>query len=284
MRPFDIRRPRTVGEVSVGEDAALYCGGTELLLVMKQGFARYEELVDVKGIPELRELSLDGDVVRIGAAVTHRELELSPLIRQHLPLLSEVEHNVANVRVRNVGTIGGNLCFAEPHSDMGLTAILLGGTMVTGRRRIAAEDFILGAYESCLEPGELLVRLEFPVSSPRSAAGYQKFQFHERPTAAAGVVLTASDDGRTCLSARVAIGAAGPMPKRVADAEALFAGRGWEQVLADARQAGRRAAAISDPIADLTGSEEYKAHLIEVFVERATRQAVERLQQGGIAR
>jgi carbon-monoxide dehydrogenase medium subunit len=285
MRAFRIRGCASVADATVGGgDGAIYAGGTELLLVLKQGLARYEELVDVKGIPELRELAADGDTVRVGAAVTHRELELSPLIREKLPLLAEVERGVANVRVRNVGTIGGNLCFAEPHSDMGLTCILLDGTMVTNRRRIPAADFLAGAFETCLEPGELLVRVEFPVMSPRSAAGYQKFQFHERPTAAAGVVLTAGEDGTGCAAARVATGAAGPVPKRVPAAEALFVGRPWAEVLASARDAGRRAAAVCDPIADLTGSEEYKAHLVEVFVERATRQAVERLREGGHAR
>lgn len=284
MRPFEIAPCETVEDVKPGEDAAIYCGGTELLLVMKQGFARYEKLLDVKGIGELHALAVDGDVVRVGAAVTHREIELSPLLRERLPLLPEVEQNVANVRVRNVGTIGGNLCFAEPHSDMALTCILLDGTMVTSKRRIPAEDFVVGPYETCLEPGELLIRVEFPVASPRSAFGYQKFQFHERPTCAAGVVLTAGEDGRNCAAARVAIGAVGPEPKRVPEAEAMFAGQTWEQVLAVAREAGRKGAAISDPIADLTGSEEYKAHLVEVFIDRATQQAVNRLREGGIAR
>lgn len=133
-------------------DAAYYAGGTELLLVLKQGFARFGRLIDVKAIPELTQLSEpQPGLLRIGAAVTHRRLETSPLVAGLVPLIPYVEHDVANIRVRNVGTIGGNLCFAEPHSDMGLLTLLVEAKLAVlgaaGVRTIDARDFFRGAYE-----------------------------------------------------------------------------------------------------------------------------------------
>src|SRR4029077_1999458 len=100
-----------------GDDAVVYCGGTELLLVLKLGLAAYPNLLDLKGIPELRVFEERDGTLRIGAAVTHRELESSPLVHRLVPALAEMERRVANVRVRSVGTLGGNLCFSDPHSD-----------------------------------------------------------------------------------------------------------------------------------------------------------------------
>jgi carbon-monoxide dehydrogenase medium subunit len=293
MRPFAIHPCRTVAEAVAalrehGDEAVAYAGGTELVLVLKQGLARYAHLVDVKTVPELSAVAVDDGRVRIGAAVTHRTLETDRRVRERLPLLAEVEHDVANVRVRNVGTLGGNLCFAEPHSDLALCCLLLDAEMSVegpgGARRVPAADFVRGAYETCLQPGEILVSVGFPAMGERSAAGYQRFRIHERPTCAAGVVLTASADGRTCAEARVGVGAAGPVPRRVPSAEALLAGRPWDEVLASAREAGRHAAEAADPLPDLTGSVEYKAHLVEVFVERAAHQAAGRLRERGQAR
>src|SRR5439155_536122 len=122
LPPFELHRPSTLEEASellerYGDDAALYCGGTELLLLLKLGFASFGHLVDVKGIEELQGVRAENGAIAIGAAATHRALERDALVLERLPALAAMERGVANIRVRNVGTLGGNLCFSDPHSD-----------------------------------------------------------------------------------------------------------------------------------------------------------------------
>ena len=122
LPPFTVHRPGSVEQASrlladLGDDAAAYCGGTELLLAMKLGLAGYEHLVDLKRVYGLRGIGTDGGAVRIGAATTHHEIETSATLRARYPEMRAMISRVANLRVRSVGTLGGNLCFADPHSD-----------------------------------------------------------------------------------------------------------------------------------------------------------------------
>src|SRR4030095_6639540 len=122
LRKFTIHQPKSVAEASqmlaqFGETSRLYAGGTELLLAMKHDLLRYENLIDVKTIPGLDKIETRGSSIVIGSGVTHRALERSNVIKEKLPVLAEMESKVANIRVRASGTLGGNLCFAEPHSD-----------------------------------------------------------------------------------------------------------------------------------------------------------------------
>ena len=124
LQPFRLEEPTSVGEASAllaqhGESARIYAGGTELLLVMKEGLLHYERLVNIKQIPGIAGVSLKDGTLCIGAATPHRTLERSPEVRTHFPTIAAMESHVANVRVREVGTLGGNLCFAEPHADPG---------------------------------------------------------------------------------------------------------------------------------------------------------------------
>ena len=139
LAPFTLHRPGSVGQASrlladLGDDGAAYCGGTELLLAMKLGLASYEHLVDLKRVDGLRGISagVDGGV-RIGAAATHREIETSAALRARYPEMPAMISQVANLRVRSVGTLGGNLCFADPHSDPASFLMAVGATLVCQR-------------------------------------------------------------------------------------------------------------------------------------------------------
>ena len=165
LRRFRLEEPETVAEASellsrFGESAKVYAGGTELLLAMKEGLVHYERLINIKQLKSLRQIKSDNGAISIGALCTHNELETSPVIRQTLPALHMLERNVANVRVRQAGTLGGNLCFAEPHADPGTLLMALGATMVAdnaaGRREFSAEEFFVDAYETSLRDDELL--------------------------------------------------------------------------------------------------------------------------------
>ena len=191
LRKFAIHQPNTVAEASqmltqYGEKGRLYAGGTELLLAMKHDLLRYEHLVDVKTIPDLNKIELKNGALIIGGSATHRAIERSPLVKQNLPVLAEMETKVANIRVRACGTLGGNLCFAEPHSDPATLLTALGAKAhVQGKaaaRTVAMDKLITGAYETSLASDELLVGVEVPVLAKNQRAAYLKFQLKERPT------------------------------------------------------------------------------------------------------
>ncbi len=295
LLPFELHHPLTVAEAVAarerfGDAAALYAGGSELVLVMKEGLAAYEHLIDVKSIPECRELALrDGKspALRIGAAVTHGVLERSPLVRERFPLLAEMEAVVANARVRSVGTLGGNLAFAEPHSDPP-TALLVHDATVTiagprGARTLPLADFIRGSYETALEPDEILVHVDVPEPSAPAAAAYVKFGFHERPTIGIAVLLRLDATRQHVADARIAVGCVGPVPARLASVESAVLGVSratLEHGFAGAAQAGEGLDAVSD----LHGSADYKRHLVGVFVSRALATAARRAGAASAAR
>src|SRR5262245_62230346 len=165
LRPFTLHRPRTVEEAcallgQLGDDAAPYAGGTELLLLMKEGLLRPRHLVDVKRIPALDAIDGDGTRLVIGATVTHRAVERSPLVNARCPVMASVARHVANVRVRNVGTVGGNLAFADPHSDLATLFLVLDASVELvsprGRRELSLDDFVRGPWETARRPDDLL--------------------------------------------------------------------------------------------------------------------------------
>ncbi len=283
LRRFRLEEPETIPEASAllarhGESARIYAGGTELLLVMKEGLAHYDRLVNVKKIPGLDQIKLDNGSISIGALATHRRLTADPLLRQHLPALAALEENVANIRVREVGTIGGNLCFAEPHADPGTLLLALGATLVAAkgneRREIPIERFFVDAYENALAEDELLAEIRVPRLPAHSAAAYLKFGYLERPTV--GVAVFLALDGGSVRDARVAVGCAGPTPRRIAAAEEILRGKSLDEASRRLGEAGAAAGRASDAIGDLHGSKEYKEHIVGVLLKRAFAQAAER--------
>lgn len=255
LPPFRLERPTDLGDalrLRAG-GAAAYGGGTELLLAMRIGLLQPESVVDLKRLPELKGTALDGDVLVIGAGSTHEEIAGAALVRRHIPILAKVASHVGNPRVRSQGTIGGNIVFAEPKSDVVPTLIALEGELVlrgpSGERTVAVQDMIQGPYWTDLADDEILVRICVPVI-PGRRASYEKFQTLGRPSI--GVAARTDADG----SARIVVGSVCEVP-HVVDLAAL---------------------ADVDPVAiagevdvspDLTGGVEYKRHVTAVIIERA---------------
>ena len=282
LRRFQIHQPKTIGEAAemlahYGESGRLYAGGTELLLAMKHDLLRYEHLVDVKTVPGLDKIELKDSFLRIGGTATHRAIENSSLVKERLPVMAEMARHVANVRVRTTGTLGGNLCFAEPHSDPATLLVALEArARVEGRggeRTLGIDGLIAGAYEPALAEDEILGAVEIPLPSKFQRAAYLKFQTHERPTLGLGLVLHLDDSGRSITKARAVVGSVSPKPCRSEKVDALLVGprATVEKQLGDAALA---LAAAVDPVDDLEGSAEYKRHLIGVFLRRAYAQAL----------
>ncbi len=275
LRKFAIHQPHTVAEASqmlaqYGEKGRLYAGGTELLLAMKHDLLRYEHLVDVKTIPDLNKIELKNGALMIGGSATHRAIERSPLVKQSLPVLAEMETQVANIRVRACGTLGGNLCFAEPHSDPATLLTALGAKAhvqsKAGARTVAMDKLITGAYETSLADDELLVGVEVPVLAKNQRAAYLKFQLKERPTL--GLALFLEFDGDSIRKAAAVVGSVSVAPTQSDQANGLLTGARSqvEKQLGDAAEALAQAA---DPVDDTEGGADYKRHLIGVFLRRA---------------
>lgn len=283
LRRFRLEEPSSVKEVSellarYGESAKVYAGGTELLLVMKEGLVQYERLINIKRLEGLNEVKLDNGTLRIGALCTHHQLETSTALQKNLPSLVKLEQNVANVRVRQVGSIGGNLCFAEPHADPGTLLIAVGAKLVaeksSAKREIAAEDFFIDAYETCLESDELLTEIRVPAPGAQSGIAYLKFGYLERPSVGAAVALTLNGGGKSVSDIKIAVGCAGPAPKRVAEAEELLRGKGIDEATQNLPKAGAVAGSAAQAISDLHGSQEYKEHIVGVLLKRAFQNAL----------
>jgi carbon-monoxide dehydrogenase medium subunit len=284
LRRFRLEEPESVQAAAqllarYGESARVYAGGTELLLVMKEGLAHYERLVNVKKIPNLDQVRQDNGVISIGALSTHRQLSLSPAAQRHLPAFAAMEANVANIRVREVGTIGGNLCFAEPHADPGTMLLVLAARLVaakeTGSREIPIDNFFVDAYETRLEPDEILTEIRVPLLPARSGVVYLKFGYLERPSVGVALFLSLNENANSIAEARVAVGCVGPIPKRIQEAESLLKGKSVNEASRSIADAGAAAARASQAISDLHGSQDYKEHIVGVLLKRAFQQAVE---------
>ena len=280
LRRFRLEEPESVQEAAdllnrYGDSAKVYAGGTELLLAMKEGLVHYERLINVKQLKGLNEVRLDNGTVSVGALCTHHQLESAPLLKERLPALVELEKNVANVRVRQAGTIGGNLCFAEPHADPGTLLLALGATLVaqrsSSRREIAAADFFIDAYETSLAADEVLSEIRIPAPAAKSGIAYLKFGYLERPSVGVAIALTLNGG---ISDAKIAVGCAGPAPKRVAEAEAMLKGKSIEEATRNLASAGQVAGRAAQAISDLHGAQDYKEHIVGVLLKRAFQQAV----------
>jgi aerobic carbon-monoxide dehydrogenase medium subunit len=281
LKRFRLEEPQSVAEVSellgrFGDSAKIYAGGTELLLAMKEGLVDYERLINVKHLNGLNDVNVAHGTISIGALCTHHQLESSNALKEKLPSLVKLEENVANVRVRQAGTLGGNLCFAEPHADPGTLLIALGATLVaekgSSKREIAAADFFVDAYETSLAEDEVLTAIRIPAPDPDARSAYLKFGYLERPSV--GVALALNLTGGVVCDVKIAVGCAGPAPKRVEEAEALLEGKSTDEALRQIVPAGAIAGRASQAISDLHGSQEYKEHIVGVLLKRAFQSAI----------
>ncbi|MDA8313792.1 MAG: FAD binding domain-containing protein [Actinomycetota bacterium] len=275
LPPFEVHRPSSLHDASrllrdLGGDAVPINGGTELLLAMKLGLAQYEHLVDLKRVSELRGVRRADSVVSFGAGMTHRELEGSPVIAEALAEVPRMLAEVANVRVRSVGTIGGNLCFADPHSDPATFLSAAEATLVLGdgstSRRVPVDQFFLGAYETVLEPGELLVEVTVPAVPLGTGTAHVRMKVHERPAVTVAAKVTVERD--TVVRARLAVGSVCGAPV-LAEAIDKLIGASRDTWSERVREVAAMSAAGITPVADAEGSSRYKQALVEVFVRRA---------------
>lgn len=258
-----------------GDEARLLAGGTALLLMIRYGIVRPAHLVSLERVAELRGIRHDGEALRIGALTSHADVAASALVRTHAPLLAAAAGRVATPAIRTMGTLGGNLCYAESASDPAPALLALDARVVlagaAGRRTVRlAEGFYRGFYETSMDEGEILVEIEVP-PQPAGASAYVKWSPRSREDKAlVGLAaLVGRDDGDVCRTLVLAAAGVAATPVRLARAEA--AGRGLRLDEATIRAVARAAAEEVNPIADVQGSAEYRRQMLEVWVARTLR-------------
>jgi aerobic carbon-monoxide dehydrogenase medium subunit len=285
MIRFDYLEPATLAEAfslleKHGDGARVIAGGTSLIIWMRQRLLMPKVIISLARIPDLDIITFDPrGGLRIGAAARHRDIELSPAVKQHYPLLHETFRKVAQPRIRNMGTIGGNLAGGDPLTDPGASLMALDAelTLRSGNtaRTMSLEEFFVDYYQTALEPGELLTEIRVP---PPQRPGWSHIKFTPRSVedfATVGVAITLRGEGGTCEDARLALNSVASTIVRAKRAEEVLRGHKLtDEVL---RKAGEVAASEVDPVEDNRGSADYKRDLVKVLVRRAAEEAIGRL-------
>jgi aerobic carbon-monoxide dehydrogenase medium subunit len=283
VRPFDYLEPETLDEALAlladdADDTLVMAGGTSLVILMKQELIRPARVIGLRRLAQLRAIDATGadGGLRLGALATHGALARSDAVRGHSAALAATFAAVATVRIREQGTLGGNLAHADPAQDPPVTLLALDGVAIAmskdRARRIPLDGLFVDLFETSLEPDELLLRVELPPPPAGARAAYKKFlptTLDDYATVSVAVVV-ATDGHGACTHARIALGGAGPVPLRAREAERSLAGGRLDD--AAIREASALAAAATDPIDDLRGSAAYKRAMAGVWTERALRE------------
>jgi carbon-monoxide dehydrogenase medium subunit len=277
MRPaaFEYLRPtarsEAILEIQASDAAFFYAGGTELLLALKMRVLHADRLIDLKRIPDLDRIyfSEQGELV-VGARATHRQIETSALIQEALPTLSQLCSQVANIRVRSVGTIGGNLCFAEPHADPATFLAALGARLhlvgPDGERYVPADEFVLGEFETVRSEHEMLTHIVIPPQAGPSS--YRRFRHGERPSVGVGMSWRLAKGSRVIESVRIRFGALGSRPQSVEAVEECLAGVEIDSVSDELAAILPDALDTLEVISDRHGGEDYKRHIALTLLKR----------------
>lgn len=288
MRDFEYEAPVSLAEaVNVlgklnGEGKPL-AGGTDLIDQIRMGRHQPRTVVDLKKIPELNLLELSPSGLRLGGAVPAWKVYSHPEICRSYTALADSARIIGGIQIQSRASIGGNLCNSGPAADSTPSLIALGAVAViagsSGRREIAVEQFCVGPGKNILQPGEILVELNFPPRAPHSGSCYQRFiPRNEMDIAVVGVGVSVvlDEKGGTFVSGRIGLGAVGPTPYYAADASRLLAGQPVNH--ATIEKAAAAAQAIAKPIDDMRGTKEFRTHVTAVLTRRVLERAVARAQ------
>jgi len=263
MHDFNFIRPASIAEataaVTEADDGQFMAGGQTIIPVLKQRLAMPSDLVDLAAIDALKGITLADGIVSVGATTPHADVAGSSHVAGAIPALADLAGMIGDPHVRNRGTIGGSIANNDPAADYPAAVLGLGATVHTDRRAIAGDAFFTDLFETALEEGELITRVDFPVPD---AAAYMKFPNPASRYAIVGVFVS-----RTGADVRVAVTGAGPCVFRATEMEAALADDFSEAALADAIVAGE------DFNNDIHASAEYRAHLVGVMARRAVTKA-----------
>lgn len=276
---FAYAKPRSLDEVFAlagrhGGDAKLLAGGQTLLATLNMRLSSPGLLIDITGVPGLTGIAVKGGTLRVGALTTHRAIERSPEVAQHLPLLAQAAPHIAHVAVRNAGTLGGSLAHGDPAAEWPGCCVALDAEFAiaarSGERRVKARAFYRGLFETALGPGEVITAIEFPIPGTGYRSAFLELARRHGDYAIVGVAALAKAGGGALTDVRLAFIGAGPTPVLARTAMAAVEGKkpGAEAI------AAAQAALAQDlsPTGDLNGSPATKLHLARVLCGRALAQ------------
>jgi len=256
-----------------GDDVRVLAGGQTLLATLNMRLSQPALLVDIAALEGLRGIAVQGSTLRIGALTRHVEIEESALVARHAPLLAQAAPHIAHRAIRNLGTWGGALAYADPAAEWPACVLALDGTLVLqsarGERRVAAADFFRGLYSTALQADELLVACELPIATTGERQHFDELARRHGDYAVAGIAARAQWDGHRLSRLSLAFLSLGDRPVRARQAEGLL----QAGLLDDARIAAADAAlrAELDPFADLTHSAAAKKQLAATLMRRAVK-------------
>ncbi len=265
MYAFEFQRPtslrQAVNMLAKAEDAKLLAGGHSLIPVLKLRLAKHGTLIDLSQVKELQGVELKGRSVVVGAMARHRDVANSPVMMEAMPGLAAVPASIGDPHVRNRGTIGGSIANNDPNADYPAACLGLGATIITNKRKISADDFFTGMFDTALEPDEIITKVSFPITKK---CGYEKFKHP-----ASGFALTGVFVSKRGSEVRVAVTGAGAngvfrVPSFEEALTKRFAPKSLEGLTISADGMG----------SDIHASSEYRAHLVGVMARRATAKAV----------
>jgi carbon-monoxide dehydrogenase medium subunit len=264
MYAFNYHKPKSLSEAQALlaklPEGKLLAGGHTLIPTLKQRLAQPSDLIDIGGIAELKGIQVSGSAVTVGAGTPHNAVARSADVKKAIPALALLASGIGDRQVRNRGTIGGSLANSDPAADYPGAVLGLGATIHTTKRAIKADDFFKGMFETALEEGEIITKVEFPVPK---RAGYVKFA-----NPASRYVMVGAFVAETANGVRVAINGAGPCAFRWAEAEKALAGNFSPSAVENLKHP-------ADGLnSDIHASAEYRAHLITVMTKRAVAQAI----------
>jgi aerobic carbon-monoxide dehydrogenase medium subunit len=284
VRRFELALPRSIDEAlrvlsERGSEAKLLAGGTDLLPQLKNGLLKPACVVDLSGVERVRTLTSDASGLHVGAAVSARTLERDATTQKTYTSLAESGALVGSVQVRNLATLGGNLCNAAPSADMAPPLLALDAEAVIvgpkGERRVPVTDFFTGVHRTVLGPDEILLEIVVPAPGARSGGHYLRHTpRRELDIAVVGVASQLTLSNGVCSKARIALAAVAPVPLRARAAEQALEGK---PVTPEAiERAAELALGVAKPISDQRGSADYRRHLVRVLTRRTLRTALAR--------
>jgi carbon-monoxide dehydrogenase medium subunit len=263
MYAFNYHRPKSLDEaaglVAKAEDGKLVAGGMTLLPSMKLRLASPSDLVDLSSVDGLKGITVSGKTVTIGAMTRHVDVHTSADVQKAIPALAALAGGIGDPSVRNRGTMGGSVANSDPAADYPSAVLGLGATVETNKRKIAADDFFKGLFETALEPGEIIKAIHYPVPD---AAAYEKF-----PQPASGYAMVGAFVARFGKDVRVAITGAKDHVFRVPEMEKALAANFKADAIAGIKLSE------DDMLSDIHCSADYRAHLVSVIAKRAVAKA-----------
>jgi len=293
IRPFDYWAAPGLNEVLNeldlhGADAKVIAGGTDLVLNLKKKNVQPRRVISLHKLNELDFVQSDDSRVRIGALTKHADLAANPFLKRHLPILCEAVGLIGSWQIRNVGTIGGNICNASPAADSAPALLVLNAQLIVaskkGEKKIPIESFFSGPGKTALEAGQILKEIVIELPRQRSAGCYLKLRRRKAvDVSLAGVAFQAEtgSDGNTLAKVGIALGGVAPTPVRAPEAEAILVGLTLDEAITKVSDCAKIAVKAASPIDDVRASASYRRTIVDVFVHQCAQKVLGTLKNGG---